>query len=95
MNDAYSDCYQLGMYETPNADYENGTPDYLSWQVGDQQTLKYGAAKNKRLQLALRKAYWVVAQGSENEMLGFNLETDEPAANYMATKLAEWTCAGI
>ncbi len=100
--DAYSDCNNLGMFETPDAVYPVQTnkvseqagqeydtiskPDYITWKVGTPETLKYGAEKNRRLQLALRKAYWVVAQASEKEMLSFNLETDEPAANYSASK---------
>lgn len=86
LNDAYSDCQQLGMFETPNADYNAGKPDYLTWQLGTLPKLKYGAEKNKRLQLALRKAYWVVAQASEKEMVSFNLETDEPVSGYQAEK---------
>ena len=100
--DAYSDCNQLGMFETPDGVYPKFTnkvseqagqeydtiskPDYLTWEVGTKETLKYGAKKNRRLQIALRKAYWVVAQASEKEMLSFNLETDEPVANYSADK---------
>ncbi len=100
--DAYSDCNQLGMFETPDGVYPKFTnkvseqagqeydtvskPDYLTWEVGTEEKLKYGAEKNRRLQIALRKAYWVVAQASEKEMISFNLETDEPVANYSAQK---------
>lgn len=84
--DAYSNCYQLGMYEAPDANYGKNEPDYLTWKVGEEETLKYGAKKNKNLQLALQKAYWVIAQASKDEMLSFNLETDEPVADYKATK---------
>lgn len=106
--DAYSDCQQLGMFETPDAVYpemikpgggakpisgqagqdydEISKPDYTTWTVGSQETLKYGAQKNRRLQLALRKAYWAVAPAAVEEMVSFNLETDEPAANYSASR---------
>ena len=106
--DAYSDCQQLGMFETPDAvypemikpgggvkpysaqagqDYDKiSKPDYFTWTVGSQETLKYGGQKNRRLQLALRKAYWAVAPAAVEEMVSFNLETDEPVANYSASK---------
>ena len=100
--DAYSDCNQLGMFETPDGVYPKFTdgvseqagqeydtvskPDYLTWEVGKEETLKYGAEKNRRLQVALRKAYWTVAQAAPDEMLSFNLESDEPEAGYTASK---------
>lgn len=78
LNDGYGGT--LGMYETTT------TPDYPNWTLGTIPTLKYGAQKNKRLQQALTKAYWVVAQGAPSEMVSFNVEYDFPSSTYSATK---------
>ncbi|RKP54921.1 hypothetical protein D7Z26_06675 [Cohnella endophytica] len=95
LNDAFGNCYQYGMYETPNADYVNFKPDYLNWTLGTMPTLKYGAQKNKRLQLAFSNGYWVIAQAAASEMIAFNIETDKPVASYLSIKTLKGQSIGF
>lgn len=79
-----------GYYDTWELDENNGMGmyggDYTKWTVGTPGAMYPGTQRMSRLLPALSKINSLVAATPTYKMAGFNIDTDNPASGYNATK---------